>query len=287
MTKSEDTEREDSTWGWVVASVAIVLVLFAGYHLLIANDVLGLSIPEKYGSIGDSYGALNTLFSGLAFAVLIVALLLQKRELGLQREELKATRDELKGQKEQMRAQNEQLRQQTFENTFFKMLSLHHEIVSAISLEGMERNSKGRSAFIQLYKWLDEKLDPLDDRFPVAGEPLMPCDAIDTAFEMASPQLASSTYHYFRNLYHIVHFVDRREVDDESFYMNVVKAQLSENELKLLFLNCLGSIGRKKFKPLIEKHGLLEQLFLDQEEEDKYKVYKEEYTKSAFGNQSD
>ena len=33
------------------------------------------------GPLGDSYGALNTLFSGLAFAALIVTLVLQKREL--------------------------------------------------------------------------------------------------------------------------------------------------------------------------------------------------------------
>ena len=38
--------------------------------------------------IGDSFGLLNTLFSGLAFAGVIITILLQREELKLQREEL-------------------------------------------------------------------------------------------------------------------------------------------------------------------------------------------------------
>lgn len=48
------------------------------------------SIPEI------EYNALNTLFSGLAFAGVIFTVLLQKKELQLQREELSNTREELR-----------------------------------------------------------------------------------------------------------------------------------------------------------------------------------------------
>lgn len=41
------------------------------------------------------FGAVNTLFSGLAFAGVIYAIFLQSEELALQRNELKLTRDEL------------------------------------------------------------------------------------------------------------------------------------------------------------------------------------------------
>jgi hypothetical protein len=47
-------------------------------------------------SFGEMFGAANTLFSGLAFAGVIYAILLQRRELELQRVELKMTREELK-----------------------------------------------------------------------------------------------------------------------------------------------------------------------------------------------
>lgn len=48
------------------------------------------------GTFGDSFGAVNSLFSGLAFAGIIYTILLQRKELSLQRQELIETRKELK-----------------------------------------------------------------------------------------------------------------------------------------------------------------------------------------------
>ncbi len=48
------------------------------------------------GSFGDTFGAINSLFSGLALAGIIYTVYLQKNELKLQRKELKYTREELK-----------------------------------------------------------------------------------------------------------------------------------------------------------------------------------------------
>ncbi|CAB1368193.1 hypothetical protein [Denitratisoma oestradiolicum] len=52
------------------------------------------SWPER-GTFGDMFGAVNTLFSGLAFAGVIYAIFLQSKELELQRQELELTRNEL------------------------------------------------------------------------------------------------------------------------------------------------------------------------------------------------
>ena len=45
-------------------------------------------IGEKYGTYGDSYGSLNTLFTGLAFAGLIISIFIQLLELRQTRKEL-------------------------------------------------------------------------------------------------------------------------------------------------------------------------------------------------------
>ena len=87
------------------------------------------------GAFGDKFGAVNALFSGLAFAGLIVTLLYQKEELKLQREELAETRKELNAQRIEFHEQNRTLRRQRFENTFFNMLSLQQEIVANLSYE--------------------------------------------------------------------------------------------------------------------------------------------------------
>lgn len=54
-------------------------------------------MPTKWTSpLGDTYEAVSALFGGLAFAGVVVTILLQSMELRLQREELAETREELK-----------------------------------------------------------------------------------------------------------------------------------------------------------------------------------------------
>ena len=50
---------------------------------------------EKSGTFGDTFGFINSLFSGLALAAIIYTMYLQKKELQLQRKELQFTRKEL------------------------------------------------------------------------------------------------------------------------------------------------------------------------------------------------
>jgi hypothetical protein len=50
---------------------------------------------QQRADFGDMFGAVNALFSGLAFAVLIYTMWLQREELELQRQELQETRREL------------------------------------------------------------------------------------------------------------------------------------------------------------------------------------------------
>jgi hypothetical protein len=72
--------------------------------------------PEERGQFGDTYGGLNALFSGLAFALLIYTVILQGQELALQREELRMTREELKrtalANEEAAKAMNKQAKAQ-------------------------------------------------------------------------------------------------------------------------------------------------------------------------------
>ncbi len=75
-----------------IAAIAIVMlqVGIGGAIYLLPPDW-----PTR-GQFGDLFGAVNALFSGLAFAGLIYAILLQREDLALQRTELELTREELK-----------------------------------------------------------------------------------------------------------------------------------------------------------------------------------------------
>jgi len=54
-------------------------------------------------------------------------------------------------------------------------------------------------------------------------------------------------------------FVRSSNIEDKRRYTNLVKAQLSGDELGLLFCHCLSSHG-ETFKPLVEEFSLLENI---------------------------
>jgi hypothetical protein len=76
----------------VVTIVGAVCLLWVLTPIVMALLFPGLA---ERGQAGDLYGSINSLFSGLAFAGIIVAILLQREELALQRKELQFTREEL------------------------------------------------------------------------------------------------------------------------------------------------------------------------------------------------
>ena len=74
--------------------VSVILLVWWGYYKFVTN--YDFQCLGGAGVFGDSFGALNTLFSGLAFAGIILTIFMQKEELKLQRKELKMQREEMK-----------------------------------------------------------------------------------------------------------------------------------------------------------------------------------------------
>lgn len=71
---------------WGTLSIFLIWSLSA---ILILNV---LPENEAHGTFGDLFGAINALFSGLAFLGVIIAILLQKEELEEQRKEIRQSR---------------------------------------------------------------------------------------------------------------------------------------------------------------------------------------------------
>lgn len=76
----------------LVILILVVIILWAASFWAIHAHYPTL---EQRGQFGDLFGAVNSLFTGLAFAGLIATIFLQKDELALQREELKLQREEM------------------------------------------------------------------------------------------------------------------------------------------------------------------------------------------------
>ncbi len=83
-------------------NISIIFFIIFGLTVILIQAAASFSIFyyltswSERASFGEMFGGINTLFSGLAFAGVIYAFLLQRRELELQRRELQMNRDELK-----------------------------------------------------------------------------------------------------------------------------------------------------------------------------------------------
>jgi hypothetical protein len=280
--KQNNKETKSRLWIWIVVAIGVVLVLWGLNWWGISKFI---NKPSDPGTFGDMFGAVNALFSGLAFAGLIITLLYQREELKLQREELQETRKELKGQREEFEEQNKTMKRQRFENTFFNMLSLQQEIIANLSLEWKERewnglegqwkerviNNKGREVFEKIYEGNMQHI----------GIKKIVNQEIENYNKYR--KLISRFDHYFRHLYRIFKYIDESDLIDEKErydYASIVRSQLSDYELVMLFYNCLtqkdNGKEENKFKPLIETYAIFNNLREDLlAKEDHYKLYKD------------
>jgi hypothetical protein len=211
---------------------------------------------DRRGLYGDSFGGANALFSAFAFAGLIYTIMLQRAELALQREELAETRAVMERQEHQLAAQNATLQKQALENTFFQLLRLHTDLTNSVVSDRDGVLYTGRLAFRQAI----EDFAARYRSYAAKDDGRSENELIDTAYEEAFQHPNAEFGHYFRNLYRIVQFIDGSDVADKRLYTGLVRAQLSRPEQLGLFYNCLAKPGRMKFKPLVEKYALLENM---------------------------
>lgn len=79
----------------ISATIILWIVFLLPWRMLFAT-------PEAAGQFGDMFGALTSLYSGLAFAGIVITLWMQREELTLQRNELQQTRAVFNAQKIEM-----------------------------------------------------------------------------------------------------------------------------------------------------------------------------------------
>jgi len=249
-TEEKETNRKDIIGGLILFLLVLAVWYFSWQYIdnSILSEECGLSDTEARGLFGDKFGAINALFSALAFAGIIFTIFLQKRELKLQREEMEETRGEFI-------KQNETLIQQKFENTFFQLIGVHMENVKSIDLRKTTDKTQiiatGRDCFNNFYKKIGDQINSKE----TANLPITLQGYLN--FYDANK---SDLEHYFRHLYHIIKFVESSSIDNKKTYTNFVRAQLSSYELANIFYNGLSTYGYDKMKPLLEKYALLKNL---------------------------
>lgn len=254
--------------------VGVILLIVFIYLFIDKQDSILISTQSELKK--DVAGFINGIV-GVFFT--ITASFLLFLTLNYQREEYKETQSTLATQQ--------------FETTFFNMLSMLNEIRGAISGSFLTRTGDkevytGNSFLSEFLSYLKnyynvylrrtEQGKTLDQLLSKANEnkkfSQIELDSIQTELDILYLKLYSKYQsqlgHYFRYIYNIIKFTidNRQESKDEKKYIDLLQAQLSNDELALIFYNGLSSNGlnsskKSQFKEWLENYQFLENLNAD------------------------
>lgn len=263
---NQSTDALASGQIWAIVITAIFVFALWLVNLLILINSKDTEILGNRGTFGDMFGAVNALFSGLAFGGIIWTILLQRNELKLQREESKQSRNEAI-------EQNKTLRLQRFENTLFNMLNLQNEIVAGLRLG----NKHGREVvqlakadlfaflYIENYYKVHNTSGIISHSRTLENKAAHFSNArmlLDNYYHIRFYNFYSSHFnHYFRHLYHIFKFIHLSSLlkDEKKFYAGLMRAQLSQDELYLVAFNMIiPDYGKPNFLFLVREYDILQ-----------------------------
>lgn len=287
--KKKSEEEKDYTVLIIMVSILICLILWIGGMYLThwyAEKYFPVSNTDNPQALfGDSFGAVNALISAFAFAGVIVAIFIQRNELRLQRKDLGLQREEFS-------TQNETLKLQRFENTFFNMLSLQQQIVNDLSFKNISKENVIEDAPDPSYGRLSKEViidkviqgrelfyysfEEHPHHIRLENNTYQKVNGMKYYLANKGLQYYDDSYtptyfdHYFRHLYTIIKFVDNTDFlsckeqykffEERYKYVAMVRATLSRYELIWLFYNGISSVGKEKFKKLIQDYSLLKNI---------------------------
>lgn len=132
----------------------IVICVFLIILVIIYTIILNCKIANatERGTFGDSFGALNTLFSGLALGGIIISIIMQQNEMQEQRIEMEMQREEMKLQRLEMSSSRYQNIHDRITNLVYLQLSKFEKNVENLKLTNFANEPVGNNAIYYLEK---------------------------------------------------------------------------------------------------------------------------------------
>ena len=194
--------------------------------------------------IGDAIAGVS---SSLAFIWLFIAVWLQSQEL-------KDQRKQIAEQTEEFKITNNALAAQRFDQAFFGLLSTYNQIISDIDLRSNGKEVRGRDCFVAFSNRLRGQCSSLNPRLSSLTE-----DQIENAYDRFWFDNQSNLGHYFRFLFNAFRFISENVDFEKKHHSRLLRSQLSDQELLLLFYNCLSKQG-KSFLKYAKMYALFDNL---------------------------
>lgn len=302
----------------VIALVVVLAIYFVALSemdkiIVFFRGALGDDENETRGLFGDSTGAINTLFSSLAFAGVILTIYWQIQESS-------------KNKEEDHRKQ--------FEDVFFRMAGNFEQIITGLRIEVKDSdlfdftslwNSFGSNNPLRVANINNGPMttpsmsavqnaqpaittdSPIRDRIVKEGREVFQflyeqqkkegysmMQAIEeSGIDGYEGFMQGELDHYYRYFYRILRYIDDSKLIDSEqkySYATILRAHLSIYELLLLYYNGLSDAGCDRLKPLMERYSMLdnmreEKLVFGSFESERVALGIDEYyADSAFGH---
>lgn len=270
----------------ILIIIGVVLV-FVGLILFLISaqfNINGEIDTSRFSEFGDYFGGVIGAIWSLAGVILFyVALQEQRKDIKInqnaliqQIKEFELQRVELSETREVFKEQSETLKIQRFENTFFQLLNLYNEIISNLQLTVQSDVKEKRDVFslsatilkntfknyLNKYEYDEFGGYTLSDTVELNEfkevEPYITAAYINFHYNTSSQKLSN----YFRTVYHIFKFIYKSNLlddDNKQFYASIFRAQLSSDELFLIFYNSIqDNFGFPKMLFLMKRFEILE-----------------------------
>lgn len=250
------------------ALLSLILIAYTLMQNKKALDQGALALEQSEKAIQQGTKALEQ--SEKAIQQGTTALEQNEKALNVSNTELTLTRKELTNSAKALEEQAKLIAVQSFETTFFNMLDLLHKVRKTVSYNPKRQEelavTRGKKNFLQKDTFIKNR-DYLDisaftviimvlNKFHINIETDIDLDAILTS----QNRFFSN---YFRTLHQILSQIDDINHDDRIIekYINILKSQLSNQELALLLLYCIHEKETKReLKKLVIKYKMLENL---------------------------
>lgn len=222
---------------WICIPFIIILLL----PILLTKLPFCVFDFSNTGEVGDTIGGIMGPFVAIAAAILtFLAFWVQFKANEQQRKDIALER---------------------FESNLFQLIQVQEEITNNLQFSAHDGSDKlynanilGRPVFRAIYE---------EKTFPFWGIREGIIEKGITSYE--EDKDIGVLDHYFRHLYRVFKYIDEAPIfannEKKKYeYACIMRASLSQYELIMLFYNCLSRNGMEKFKPLIEKYAIFNNL---------------------------
>ncbi|EOI3569202.1 putative phage abortive infection protein [Cronobacter dublinensis] len=233
--------------------ISVVFMFCYGYAL--SHDIWpfeGMDENQR-GVFGDSWGAFTSIFSAMGFCGVLWT-------IKLQMDATKKLEDDAKKREQAGKVRD-------FENTFFNMLNIIQSLIGGMQVVDRPHKkilAEGRGVFLYFYKnfktyVVKEKNGLVNYKDLSEANQNDVASKLGAAYELYFSNRSQNLSHYYRFLFNTYKFIDESDLQHEikRKYANILRAQLSNYELVMLFYNAQASYGAKFIK-YFEKYQVLD-----------------------------